>query len=136
MVDFKNTLQGMRESMVSFAQLLEQLEKNKENTPLMTSGESGPALTVIRSGKELHSEGETPFWDEFISLCSNSDGLADLLGVSREKVNSWPARIQGQLEKLNQDNSQDVGKEEKEVIPTGETGAIVTNEDPDLGAIP
>jgi hypothetical protein len=120
--------------MISFSQLLEQLEKNKDNTPLMTSGESGPALTVIKSGKELHGEGEASFWEEFISLCSNSDGLAELLGVSREKVNSWPTRIQDQLEKLSQNNSQD--KEEKKIVPTGETGAIVTNQDPDLGAIP
>jgi hypothetical protein len=121
--------------MISFAQLLEQLEK--QNTPLMTSGEDGPALAVVKAGKELRGEGESSFWDEFISLCSNSDGLADLFGVSKEKINSWPARISEYLDKIEQSSDGSVGdKEEKEVMPTGDTGAFTTNQDPNLGAIP
>lgn len=121
--------------MISFAQLLEQLEKQK--TPLMTSGEDGPALSVVKAGKEFRGEGETSFWDEFISLCSNSGGLADLFNVSKEKVNSWPARISEYLDKVEQSNDNHADKEEdKQIVPTGETGAFVTNQDPNIGAIP
>jgi hypothetical protein len=118
--------------MVSFAQLLEQLEKSKsQSLPLMTSGEGGKALNVIRAGKELHDEKDTPFWDEFISLCGNSDGLSELFGVSKEKILSWPSKIQDMLDRLEQHNAESpVGKEDKEVMATGETGAIVTNQDP------
>lgn len=120
--------------MISFAQLLEQLEKNQ--TPLMTSGEDGPILAVVKAGKEMRGDGEASFWDEFISLCSNSEGLADLFGVSKEKINSWPTRISEYLDKIEQSTGGTVGdREEKEIMPTGETGAFTTNQDPKLGAI-
>lgn len=121
--------------MISFAQLLEQLEKQKESTPLMTSGEDGPALVVVKSGKNLHDDGQTSFWDEFISLCGNSEGVADLLGVSREKVNSWPARIKEQLDKIQQNGADPQEDQDTKVVPTGETGALTTNQDPNLGGI-
>jgi hypothetical protein len=118
--------------MVSFAQLLEQLEKSKSQAlPLMTSGEDGRALNVVRIGKEFHDKNETPFWDEFISLCGNAEDMAELLGVSKEKILSWPSKIQDMLDRLEQHNAgSPMGKEDKKVIPTGETGAIVTNQDP------
>jgi hypothetical protein len=118
--------------MVSFAQLLEQLEKSKSQAlPLMTSGEDGRALNVVRIGKEFHDKNETPFWDEFISLCGNTEDMSELLGVSKEKILSWPSKIQDMLDRLEQHNAESpMGREDKKVIPTGETGAVVTNQDP------
>lgn len=121
--------------MVSFAQLWEQLDKEK--TPLMDSGENGQAMNVLKLGKDLHHQKQTPFWDEFISICSNSEGLSNLLGISKEKIQSWPARIKEGLEKLeNQTINNPHDKENREIIPTGLNGALTTNQDPNLGEMP
>jgi hypothetical protein len=117
--------------MVSFAELWEQIEKNKGASPLMTSGEDGRALNVVRLGKDMRDEDQGSFWDDFISLCGNSDGLSELFGVSREKIASWPAKIQEMLDKLEQHNAESpTEREDKEVVATGDTGAFTTNQDP------
>jgi hypothetical protein len=116
---------------LSFARMWEQIEKDRARSPLMTSGEGGRAMAAVRAGKELHDDGETPFWDEFISLCSNAEGLSELLGVSPEKVRSWPSQIQEALNDLERHHANDPGHEEKtELLPTGDTGAFTTNSDP------
>lgn len=100
----------------------------------MTSGEDGQVLNVVRIGKDMHNEDETPFWDEFISLCANADGLAQLLGISREKITSWPARIKESLDKLEKHHAESPsGKDDTEVMPTGDNGAFTTNADPNMG---
>jgi len=123
--------------MVSFAELFEHMEKQKSNrSPLMGSGEEERALTVVRVGKDLHNEGETSFWDELITLCNNAEGLSELLGVSREKIRSWPAKIEEMLEKLERHNYESPrGKIKTEVIPTGDNGAFTTNVDPNMGSL-
>lgn len=118
---------------LSFAQLWEQIEQAK-SSPLMSSGEDSKSLTVLRTGNDFHEEGQTPFWDELISLCSNAEGLGDLLGVSPDKVRSWPSRIKGKLEKLEKQQAQNPAeKQDTEMIPTGSNGAFTTNTDPMLG---
>ena len=116
--------------MLSFASMIEQMKK----TPLMTSGDDSRALTALKSGKDLHDDDETSFWDEFMTLCSNRDGMAELLNVSADKVSSWPARISDYLDKLEQKHADTPEKDEKEVLPTGHNGAI-TNQDPFLGSL-
>lgn len=121
--------------MVSFRQLWEQMAKN-QISPLMDSGESSAALNVVKAGKELRKEDETQFWDDFVSLCSNSDGLADLLDVNAEKIRSWPGKIKDMLDKLDLHTAEDPNEKEKaEVIPTGMNGAVTTNVDPYLGEL-
>ncbi len=120
--------------MVSFRSLWEELEKQKHLSPLMGSGEDSKTLAVVRTGKEMRKEDESQFWDEFISLCSNADGLAELLDVNPEKVRSWPNKIHDALQQLEQHHLENPSEEEKaEVVPTGDNGAITTNVDPYLG---
>ena len=123
--------------MVSFAELWEQIEKNKGASPLMTSGEDGRALNIVRLGKDMHDENQVSFWDEFISLCGNSDGLSELLGVSREKISSWPSKIKEILDKIEQITTENpTNREDKKLMATGDTGAFTTNQDPkNLGEI-
>jgi hypothetical protein len=118
--------------VVSFADLWEQIENKKaQNSPLMSSGEDLQALTVLRAAKDMHKENQPQFFDEFISLCSNAEGMAQLLGVSPEKVRSWPARIREVKEKLDKSNLMDTSvKEKKQMIPTGDNGAFTVNSDP------
>ena len=123
--------------MVSFSDLWEIMER--PTSPLMGSGEDSEILTVVRAGKDLRKEEETPFWDDFITLCSNSRGLAELLGVPSEKVMSWPAKIQEYVEKLQDHDAEDPNvSDEDEMLPTGDNGALTvdpTNVDPQMGAM-
>ena len=117
---------------LSFAQLWEVIEKQKaRNSPLMSSGEDTRHLSTVRTGNEMHKDGQPNFWDEFISLCADSEGLGQLLGVNSEKVRSWPPRIQEALEKLEKHTAQDPSEKEKtEVMPTGDNGAFTMNSYP------
>lgn len=116
---------------ISFRSLWEQMDKK---TPLMSSGIDSQALTAIRAGEGLHSEDETSFWDEFITICSNREGLAELLDVSPDKVSSWPSRIKEYQDDMKKKDIEDPHQpEETEMIPTGDTGAVTANQDPYLG---
>lgn len=123
--------------MITFARLWEQIEKEKGRSPLMDGEEDGPTMAVLKAGRDLHKEKQTPFWDEFISLCNNSEGLSNLLGISREKIQSWPSRIKNGLSKLESHTSESpYEKENKKIIPTGTSGAFTVNQDPNLGEMP
>lgn len=116
---------------ISFGKLSRVMQ---ESSPLMSSGDDSRALSVMKAGEDLHKKDEASFWDEFISLCSNTEGMAELLEVSPEKVRKWTARIREYSGKLEKHNAEDPSKQEdKEMIPTGETGAFTTNTDPDIG---
>jgi hypothetical protein len=118
--------------MVSFSQLWEAMEMS----PLMGSGDESRALTVIRAGKDMRGEGESSFWEDFISLCANTEGMAELLDVSPDKVRRFSARVEEYLKKLeNHDAENTKHPEDKEMIPTGDTGAFTTNTDPNLGEL-
>lgn len=97
---------------ISFADLIEQLDKNDI---LMTSGEETKAMQVIRAGNSLSPD----FWNQLISLCSNSDGLAELFNVSKDRILAWPTRIKEQLKKVENKDSQN-GNEKESVLSTGE----------------
>lgn len=121
--------------MVSFSELWEAMEKSG-TSPLMDSGEDGQVLTLVRAGKDLRKEDETPFWDDFITLCSNVQGMSDLLGVPSEKIRSWPGKIQEALDKLETHDAESPNvRNDTEVIPTGDNGAVTVNVDPQLGAM-
>lgn len=117
--------------MASFSELWAVMEES----PLMGSGEDSEAIEVVRAGKNLRKEDDSPFWDEFISLCSNTRGMANLLNVAPEKISNWPAKITEALEKLEKNDAEDPGiKDDMEMIPSGDNGAITaTNLDPNLG---
>jgi hypothetical protein len=118
--------------MVSFATLWEQMDRDKaRKSPLLSSGDDDRALVVLRAGKELHDEESTSFWDEFISLCGNADGLSELLGIPSHQIRTWPGKIEEGLDKLQSNTATTPSeKENAEMLPTGENGAFVTNQDP------
>lgn len=114
--------------MVSFCQLWEKLDQ-EAGSPLMDSGLETKAVQAVRAGENLRSEDEQSFWEDFIQLCTNSDGLAELLGVRREQVTSWPKKIRAAMQDLDRHNKQPDGEneEEQEMLATGETGAVTTD---------
>ncbi len=58
------------------------------------------------------------FWDNFILVCNNKEGLAALLNVSPEKIASWPPVIQQSLEKSKSLKNPE-SKEKTHMIDTG-----------------
>jgi hypothetical protein len=115
--------------MLSFAQLWEVLDQEKsKSSPLMDSGQDTGSMQVVRAGLGLRQESDHTFWDDFINLCSNVDGLADLLGVQRESVSTWASKIRDTLDKVEQHDRQNPDQEDEEqaILPTGDNGAITT----------
>jgi hypothetical protein len=58
------------------------------------------------------------FWDNFILVCNNKEGLATLLKVSPEKIASWPPTIQQYLEK-SKAHANPESKEKTHMLDTG-----------------
>lgn len=119
---------------MSFAYLCHRMDEEKRQTPLMDSGEENKSIIVVRKGNQLRKEGERPFWDDFIDMCGDAQGLSTLLQVEPQKIMKWPSRIREMLEKLKQHDAENPGADDRdEVIPTGDNGAFTVNQDPNLG---
>lgn len=85
---------------LSFDSLLEQLEKKDI---LMDSGEETKTSQIVQAGLNISPE----FWDNFITLFSNVDGISELFGIPREKVSNIPAKIQEVINKLDSKNKKE-----------------------------
>jgi hypothetical protein len=119
---------------ISFLQLWEQMN----DVPLMDTGEDTQAMAVIRAGIDLRPDEDVSFWQDFMDLCSNTEGMAELLDVRPEQVSRWSEKIQKYLEKSEAKEAEDPSsKDNKKIFPTGDSGAITfpSNQDPYLGEL-
>lgn len=73
------------------------------------------AVNAIQTGLNVS---ET-FWDDFILVCNNKEGMANLLNVDTGKIASWPAIIQEKLEKVKAEP----GEEKTKILNTGDENA-------------
>jgi len=73
------------------------------------------ALEVVIKGMNLQIKGD--FWDGFLSLCGNADGMASLLDVPREKITALSGRI-GRLKGMIGDKEDQTVKDK--LIKTGD----------------
>lgn len=85
---------------LSYDFMLEQLE---EKDILMDSGEETKAAQIVRAGLNISPE----FWNNFITLFSNSEGVAELLGVQREKVAAIPNKIKEIIDNIDSKNKKE-----------------------------
>ena len=93
---------------MTFLEAWERVRSIKENT-------DDAAISAIFTGTNVAED----FWDNFILVCNNKEGVAALLNVTPEKVVSWPPLIQKYLEQSkNETNPED--KEKSEILDTGE----------------
>ena len=89
---------------------------DSSGSELQDSGEETPAMRVVRTG--MNFEGD--FWEDFKSICSDSDGLSDLLEIPHHKITSWAAKIDELKSKVEQADGGDKEKKKKqELVPTG-----------------
>lgn len=73
------------------------------------------ALEVVMKGMNLQIDGD--FWDGFLSLCGNAEGMALLLDIPREKVTALAGRI-GRLKGMIGDEEDQTTKDR--LIKTGD----------------
>lgn len=111
---------------LSFQQLWERMQ-DEDPGPLSDSGLESRSMGVIRKGNAFQSTGGKPgsFWENFLKVCNDSDGLADLLGIDPLKIQQWPAKIKDAMEKVRKADS---AKDPKNnMLPTGDMDDIVQN---------
>lgn len=76
-------------------------------------------LDAIRSGNNIRNPNCGNFWDDFIHLCGNAEGMAELLDVPKEKVTGWAGRISDSKKEVENQDSNKVNKKNR-IIKNGE----------------
>lgn len=114
--------------MLTYLELLERMEEPSGH--LMSSGDDTQAMGVIRAGMHVRSRQDGPsFWDDFLQVMGNPQGVADLLGIKPQQVRTWNARIRELMKQVEETDAQNPeGENEKKVLPTGDNGAIVAGQ--------
>lgn len=90
-------------------ELAKQLAKEKEQ-PL-----EDKAASAIRTGMGI---GEN-FWDDFLLLLNNAEGLGALLDIDPDKIATWSAKINDARSKVSDDDSQEEVGQNKKIMKTG-----------------
>ena len=104
--------------MTSFQRLWENIQISKEKAP-----KDDKAMSAIRTGIGIRDN----FWDDFLQVINNSEGLSELLDISTVKISEWHQRIKDALEKINSvDGDQEVKNNEK-MLKTGHSDEIDPN---------
>jgi hypothetical protein len=98
--------------MSSFQRLWEsmQADKAKEKSP-----HDDKAMSAIRTGIGVRED----FWDDFLKVINNSDGLSALLGVPTTKISEWHSRVKHNLEKVRQADNVPDSKDSGTLLKTG-----------------
>jgi hypothetical protein len=92
---------------MTFLEAWENIRSIRENT-------DDAAIGAIFTGINVSED----FWDNFILVCNNKEGLAALLNISPEKVASWPPVVQQYLEKSKAHKNPE-SKEKTHMLDTG-----------------
>ncbi len=75
--------------LVSFCSLLESMQNNHKK--------QNKQISVIEKGLELDGD----FWNKFLQLLNNTEGLSQLLDVSKDKVSTWHEKISQAMKEKN-----------------------------------
>lgn len=116
---------------LDYLELLCIMESNQDplNGGLMDSGEESRALKVIRAGLSLHNQKNNTFWEDFMNLCGDSEGMADLLKVKPSEVRRWANKIRDSIQQVkNTDSTNPEGEDDKKILPTGDNGALTIDD--------
>lgn len=73
------------------------------------------ALDVVRKGINLQRGKD--FWDDFLRICGDSEGMAALLGVARDRITGLSGRVERLRSMVGDEDS--VSKKNK-MIKTGD----------------
>jgi hypothetical protein len=95
---------------MSFRKLWENINSEKRGT------KEDRTTSVIRSGIGIRDN----FWEDFISILNNSEGLSELLDVPTTKISEWHERISKALEKVNQIDGEQKPMDNVKLLKTGD----------------
>lgn len=97
--------------MVSFQRLWENIEAAKKDK----SPHDDKAMSAIRTGIGIREE----FWDDFLSVINNSEGLSALLDVPTVKIGAWHAKVKHALDRVRQADATPDAKDSGKLLKTG-----------------
>jgi len=90
--------------------------------PLLDSGEDSKAMELIRVGINL----DPNFWDHFMKISNNPEGLADLLNISTSDISNWSSRVGDALAKVKKTDGED---RRNKMLQTGDDGDPLADPD-------
>lgn len=117
---------------VTFLRLWENMQDG--DSPLNDSGIESPAMRVIRSGNSIRGEGKNPFWEDFLQVINDAEGIADLLAIRPDQIRTWSKRIHHAMESVKKADSKDGQK--NEMLPTGDQPKLNPGDSPRSQGIP
>ena len=97
--------------MSSLQRLWENIQAQKEKTP-----HDDKAMSVIRTGIGVREE----FWDDFLMVINNSEGLSQLLDVPVTKIAGWHDKVQHALDKVRQVDTSPDPTDSGKLLKTGQ----------------
>lgn len=101
--------------MSSFQKLWENMQAHKENSP-----QDDKSMSVIRTGIGIRED----FWDDFLMVINNSEGLSELLDIPSTKIATWREKVQRCLDKVNAADSSPDPKDNGKLLKTGQPEEI------------
>lgn len=105
---------------LSFSKLLENMQRDAEEN-------DRKAKEAIRAGLNLRTAGCGSFWDDFIQVCGNTQGMAELLGVPSHQIARWAGRIRECITKVNREDSEQNKNGKAVMISTGDGDTELAN---------
>ena len=98
---------------MNFLKLWENMNSSKGEQPTEVSPD---AISAIRTGIGVN---ET-FWNDFIDVLNNSEGLSALLDIDIDEIITWRKKIEDALAVVQEDDGEsDLGKNKK-ILRTGQ----------------
>lgn len=104
--------------MPSFQKLWENIQATKEKSP-----KDDRAVSAIRTGIGVRDN----FWDDFLLVVNNSEGLAALLDIPATKISSWHDKIKQTLNQVHQMDNTPKPKNNGKLLKTGHSDEIDPN---------
>jgi hypothetical protein len=73
-------------------------------------------MSVVRTGIGIDEK----FWDNFLLVINNADGLSELLDIPTTKISTWREKIKHALERVESTDSSTKPSSYKKLLKTGQ----------------
>lgn len=108
---------------MTFHRLWENIQASKE------SPQDDRGMSAIRTGIGIRKD----FWDDFLEVINNSDGLSELLDIPSFKIAEWHNKVKEALDKVKKMDGDPETSKNKKLLKTGHSDepdphSIITSE--------